>query len=120
MLKQLLAQLKSDLQLPKCLQVVGYLRRMQAFSASELKLIFLQSRDSWLTKILANIPVDDAQQHLTKTIELTRVNLFTIITQYKATFSDDEQLPFAKKVDHNEYSNIFYNWLNKKVKKKKY
>lgn len=59
MLKQLLAQLKNELQLPKCLQVVGYLRRMQAFSTAELKLVFLQSRDIWLTKILANIPADD-------------------------------------------------------------
>lgn len=66
MLKQLLAQLKSDLQLPKCLQVVGYLRRMQAFSASELKLVFLQSRDSWLTKILANIPAEDREHKMVK------------------------------------------------------
>lgn len=56
MLKKLLAQLKTDLQLTKCLQVVGFLRRMQAFSPAELKLVFLQARDSWLTNILANIP----------------------------------------------------------------
>lgn len=61
MLKQLLAQLKTELQLPKCLQVVGYLRRMQAFSSTELRLIFLQSRDCWLSKILANIPSDDGK-----------------------------------------------------------
>lgn len=88
MLQQLLAQLRADLQLPKCLQVVGYLRRMQAFSAAELRLVFLQSRDAWLTRILAAIPAADPLHHLTKTIELTRVNLFTILTQYKATFAD--------------------------------
>lgn len=59
MLTQLLAQLKTDLQLPKCLQAVGYLRRMQAFSSPELKLKFLQTRDSWFCNILANIPMDD-------------------------------------------------------------
>ena len=59
MLKQLLAQLKTDMQLPKCLQVVGYLRRMQAFTPSELKLIFLQARDAWLNRILENVPTDD-------------------------------------------------------------
>lgn len=61
MLKQLLVQLKTDLQLPKCLQVVGFLRRMQAFAPAELKLVFLQSRDNWLTNILASIPADDGK-----------------------------------------------------------
>lgn len=61
MLKQLLAQLKTELQLPKCLQVVGYLRRMQAFSTTELKLAFLQLRDIWLTNILANIPTENGK-----------------------------------------------------------
>lgn len=59
MLIQLLNQLRTDLQLPKCLQVVGYLRRMQAFTTPELKLKFLQARDSWLTNLLSNIPTDD-------------------------------------------------------------
>lgn len=68
MLKQLLSQLQTDLQLPKCLQVVGFLRRMQAFSAPELKLIFLQSRDKWLTNILANIPSEDRKYYVSRII----------------------------------------------------
>lgn len=65
MLKQLLAQLKNELQLPKCLQVVGYLRRMQAFTPPELKLMFLQARDTWLNSILDAIPADDRKFVLT-------------------------------------------------------
>ncbi|EDV58893.1 conserved oligomeric Golgi complex subunit 8 [Drosophila erecta] len=90
MLVQLVAQLRTDLQLPKCLQIVGYLRRMQAFGDNELRLKFLQARDAWLTSCLEAIPAGDAQQHLSKTIEITRINLFNIITQYRAIFPEEE------------------------------
>lgn len=59
MLSQLLSQLTTDLSLSKCLQVVGYIRRMQAFLPSELKLKFLQARDSWFKSILDDIPISD-------------------------------------------------------------
>ncbi|KAI8042512.1 conserved oligomeric Golgi complex subunit 8 [Drosophila gunungcola] len=90
MLVQLVSQLRTDLQLPKCLQIVGYLRRMQAFGDNELRLKFLQARDAWLTSCLEAIPTSDAQQHLSKTIEITRINLFNIITQYRAIFPEEE------------------------------
>lgn len=62
MITQLLQELKCDLTLPKCLQIVGFLRRMQAFSTSELKLKFLQTRDSWFKEILAGIPKADGEE----------------------------------------------------------
>lgn len=46
-----------------------------------------------------------------KTIELSRVNLFNIITQYKATFADDDSN------DSNESGNIFHAWINTKINK---
>lgn len=55
-----------------------------------------------------------AQHHLMKTIELSRVNLFNVITQFKATFADDEST-----IDNNgfgDFGNIFQAWINKKVK----
>jgi conserved oligomeric Golgi complex subunit 8 len=61
MITQLLLELKCDLTLPKCLQIVGFLRRMQAFSTPELKLKFLQTRDSWFKEILAGIPKTDGE-----------------------------------------------------------
>lgn len=63
MITQLLLELKCDLTLPKCLQIIGYLRRMQAFSSSELKLKFLQTRDVWFREILSDIPKGDGMQN---------------------------------------------------------
>ncbi|CAD7000052.1 conserved oligomeric Golgi complex subunit 8 [Ceratitis capitata] len=119
MLVQLVAQLRTDLQLPKCLQIVGYLRRMQAFSNNELKLKFLQARDTWLINTLKAIAKDDAQQHLTKTIEVTRINLFNIITQYRAIFPDEEpSVVSATKPMQGvscEGERLFHAWLHKKI-----
>ncbi|XP_062555352.1 conserved oligomeric Golgi complex subunit 8 [Armigeres subalbatus] len=120
MLVQLLSQLRTDLQLPKCLQVVGYLRRMQAFTTAELKLKFLQIRTGWFKELLAKIPQDDAHIHLTKTIEATRVHLFNIITQYRAIFPEDEDSISGLSTitsDHNapDGSKIFHSWLHDQI-----
>ncbi|XP_005184797.1 conserved oligomeric Golgi complex subunit 8 [Musca domestica] len=120
MLVQLVAQLRTDLQLPKCLQIVGYLRRMQAFGTNELKLKFLQARDSWLSASLKAIPMDDAQQHLTKTIEVTRVNLFNIITQYKAIFPDEDNMELTQNDKplqgvSCDGERLFQSWLHEKI-----
>ncbi|XP_055837984.1 conserved oligomeric Golgi complex subunit 8 [Episyrphus balteatus] len=116
MLAQLVAQLKTDLQLPKCLQIVGYLRRMQAFGNNELKLKFLQARDAWLTNSLNSIPRDDAQQHLTKTIEVTRINLFNIITQYRAIFPDEDASSSLKANSlSSDAGRLFQSWLHRKI-----
>ncbi|XP_058833189.1 conserved oligomeric Golgi complex subunit 8 [Topomyia yanbarensis] len=121
MLMQLLSQLRTDLQLPKCLQVVGYLRRMQAFSTAELKLKFLQIRTSWFKNLLAKIPQDDAHLHLTKTIEATRVHLFNIITQYRAIFSEVDDatsgVSISISADQNaaDEGKIFHSWLHDQI-----
>lgn len=61
MLHQLLSQLRQDLSLPKCLQIVGHLRRMEVFSEPELRLKFLQTRNHWLENCLNCIPKDDGK-----------------------------------------------------------
>jgi len=57
-----------------------------------------------------------ANHHLSKTIELSRIHLFNIVTQYRAIFSDDDPiLPLPKDQNINE-SAIFYSWINEKVR----
>lgn len=62
MLQQLLSTLRTDLPLPSVLQIVGYLRRMELFTEVELRLKFLQCRDSWLQAMLAAIPKEDGTE----------------------------------------------------------
>ncbi|XP_030763753.1 conserved oligomeric Golgi complex subunit 8 isoform X2 [Sitophilus oryzae] len=114
MLHQLLSQLKQDLTLSKCIQIVGHLRLMEIFTELELKLKFLQARGYWLEQCLKYIPREDPTHHLKRTIELTRVNLFNIITQYKAIFNEDYSPINSIKSDVNE-NNIFYSWINDRI-----
>ena len=45
--KQLLSRLGQNIALPECLRCVSYLRRLSAFSESDLRLRFLLHRDAW-------------------------------------------------------------------------
>ncbi|EUB64028.1 Conserved oligomeric Golgi complex subunit [Echinococcus granulosus] len=113
---QLCKQLREPVTLPVCLKVVIYLRQFEAFTEQELRLNFLQARaicikdqlEFALTKPIGLSSFDSSSAtksaHISghqqaeyrafiramRRIEVTRVQLFDSITQYRAVFADEE------------------------------
>lgn len=91
MMATLLEKLKSSIQLPECLRVVGYLRRLGSYSEVTLRLKFLACREAWLQEEVAKIEMEGfgAYDFLKKLTDAHRVHLFDIVMQYRAIFADD-------------------------------
>ncbi|KAF6780086.1 hypothetical protein AHF37_00427 [Paragonimus kellicotti] len=117
LIHQLCNQLRSPLSLPSCIKVVVFLRRTGVFTEQELRLKFLQARTTCLIDQLASgltaprisevgrKEIDDhktggfrnpnraryeAYWKATRRVEITRVQLFDIVTQYRTVFSERE------------------------------
>lgn len=89
LLSQLLQKLRSNIQLPECLRIIGYLRRIGVFSEYEMRLQFLKCREAWLTGILEDLDQRNAYEYLKGMIACHRTHLFDVVNQYRAIFADD-------------------------------
>lgn len=89
MILQLLVLLRNSVQLPMCLRVVGFLRRLGVFSEFRLRMLFLQCRGEWMRAGIEANSASTPQAHLVNLSDSTRAMVFEIITQYRAVFNDD-------------------------------
>ncbi|XP_071715149.1 conserved oligomeric Golgi complex subunit 8-like [Rutidosis leptorrhynchoides] len=89
MLSQLLQKLRTNIQLPECLRIIGYLRRIGVYSEYEIRLQVLRCRESWLSGILDDLDQKNAYDYLKGTINCLRSHLFDVVNQYRAIFADD-------------------------------
>ncbi|PSS19348.1 Conserved oligomeric Golgi complex subunit 8 like [Actinidia chinensis var. chinensis] len=89
LLSQLLQKLRSSIQLPECLRIIGYLRRIGVFNEYEMRLQFLRCREAWLNGILDDLDQRNAYDYLKGMVNCQRMHLFDVVNQYRAIFSDD-------------------------------
>eukprot|EP01112_Ceratiomyxa_fruticulosa_P014064 TRINITY_DN4005_c0_g2_i1.p1 TRINITY_DN4005_c0_g2~~TRINITY_DN4005_c0_g2_i1.p1 ORF type:complete len:671 (+),score=136.86 TRINITY_DN4005_c0_g2_i1:170-2182(+) len=137
MLSQLLLLLRSQIQLPQCLKTVGYLRRLGVYDEMELRITFLSARSRWLDQqcqILLTNSVPNIESgttsprttilsprsaglnintYLSKLADLNRTHLFEIITQYRATFSDDTSSLSGTSAPSGE--DLLHGWITQRV-----
>ncbi|KAI3468102.1 hypothetical protein Pfo_024765 [Paulownia fortunei] len=89
LLAQLLQKLRSNIQLPECLRIIGYLRRIGVFSEYEMRLQFLRCREAWLAGILDDLDQRNPYEYLKGMVNYHRMHLFDVVNQYRAIFADD-------------------------------
>ncbi|KAL3655720.1 conserved oligomeric Golgi complex component [Castilleja foliolosa] len=89
LLSHLLLKLRSNIQLPECLRVIGYLRRIGVYSEYEMRLQFLRCREAWLSGILDDLDQRNPYEYLKGVVNCHRMHLFDVVNQYRAIFADD-------------------------------
>ena len=90
MQKQLFSRLRANLQLPECLRIVGYLRRMGGYTENGLREEYLNCRDLWFQNLVNELSRVDHYSYIKRLTDYHRVHIFDIIMQYRAIFSDDK------------------------------
>eukprot|EP00656_Telonema_subtile_P036404 TRINITY_DN40399_c0_g1_i1.p1 TRINITY_DN40399_c0_g1~~TRINITY_DN40399_c0_g1_i1.p1 ORF type:complete len:275 (+),score=76.49 TRINITY_DN40399_c0_g1_i1:81-905(+) len=109
MVSQLLALLRTPLQLHVCLRVVAHIRRLKVFSPSELRTRFLQCRNQWLESEMRVFEIEqNLVTRLTKTADCIRTSMFEILTEFHAIFVDQNN-------DAEESSAMLFEWAGNKV-----
>lgn len=115
MLEQLLERLQGNVQLPECLRVIGYLRRLSIYPEAELRLQFLQRREVWVSSLTADLDERSAYDFLKRLTDVYRLHLFDAIMQYRAIFADQQPHPGSGARGADD-GGILYSWAERRVR----
>lgn len=91
----LVAQLKTDIHLPACVRVMGFLRRLQQHSEDDLRLLFIMHRGAFLEGHRLQVEAlcgnrGSVVTALRNAADLLRTHVFDIGMQYKALFAQED------------------------------
>ncbi|UXI17174.1 6-pyruvoyl tetrahydrobiopterin synthase [Sarcoptes scabiei] len=126
MVSQITKELSGNIQLPVCLKMVQYLRDLDKFTEDQLRIHFLNCRNSWFQSEL-NKELSMHQNHSLNQIllftELFRINIFDIVIQYQAIFSEIDDSTLFLPIQHEDekvlensvQSKIINSWLLIKI-----
>mmetsp|Transcript_36168 Transcript_36168/g.84781 ORF Transcript_36168/g.84781 Transcript_36168/m.84781 type:complete len:635 (+) Transcript_36168:91-1995(+) len=91
----LVGQLKTDIHLPACVRIIGFLRRLQEHSEDDLRRVFIEYRGKFLESHKQQ--VESQRSHrgsvvtaLRNATDLLRTHVFDIGMQYKALFGQED------------------------------
>jgi len=116
MLEQLLERLQGNVQLPECLRVIGYLRRLSIFRENELRLQFLQRREIWIASLAADLEDTSAYEFLKRLTDIYRLHLFDAIMQYRAIFAERQHHGAGDPESSAEDGDILHSWAERRVR----
>jgi len=114
MLEQLLARLAGAIQLPECLRVIGFLRRLALFPETELRLHFLQRREAWISSMAADLDDRSAYEFLKRLTDVYRLHVFDVTMQYRTIFSDSASST-TNLSSTNDDGGILYAWAERRI-----
>lgn len=96
--------LRADINLPACLRVIGHIRRLGVFKEREVRTQFLLARGSWMKSNMLATDASDAYALVNKCIDVTRLALFDITSQYRAVFADHLESASAQGVSLGSFA----------------
>ncbi|KAK9789216.1 hypothetical protein WJX73_008063 [Symbiochloris irregularis] len=115
MLAALLARLRGNIQLPDCLRMVGYLRRLPAFPEAELRRNFLACREAWLAEQVADLDDSNAYDYLKRLTDVHRLQLFDVVMQYRAIFAEEPHEAGDASASSEKELGALYSWATHRV-----
>eukprot|EP00928_Gymnodinium_smaydae_P090079 TRINITY_DN73935_c0_g1_i1.p1 TRINITY_DN73935_c0_g1~~TRINITY_DN73935_c0_g1_i1.p1 ORF type:complete len:700 (-),score=134.05 TRINITY_DN73935_c0_g1_i1:47-2146(-) len=91
----LVAQLRTDIHLPACVRVIGFLRRLQRHSEEELRRLFIDNRGVFLESHKQQVEAlrgnrGSVVTAMKNAADLLRTHAYDIGTQYRALFPSDD------------------------------